>query len=262
MVHPPILSAYFELIFNPLSIHQTYSSNVRKNRFLIDHLVTYLFIFWEVSKEAAIFDQPFSHKNNKKMPRSPEQFNDIRKQKKQLIMDTALELFAENGFHATSISQIAAKAKISKGLTYNYFESKDQILSEIMDQGFNEIYENLDINHDGALTEEEFIYFIRRNFKLVRENTQYWKLLFSLLLQPKVSLLFAESYKEKAGPIMGMFYQFIVSCGSNDPEKDLMAVSAMIEGAFLYLVAAPEIFEGDKMEQAVIDNCLKIIKTN
>ena len=50
------------------------------------------------------------------MPKSPEQFDDIRKQKKQLIMDTALELFAENGFHATSISQIAAKAKISKGL--------------------------------------------------------------------------------------------------------------------------------------------------
>ena len=194
------------------------------------------------------------------MPKTPEQYDDIRKQKKQLIMDTALELFAENGFHATSISQIAKAAEISKGLTYNYFKSKNEILEEIMDQGFNEIYDNLDMNRDGILTEEEFIYFIRQNFKLVRENTQHWKLFFSLLLQPKVAATFSENYIKNAVPIFEMFHQFIVSAGSKEPEKDLMAVAAMIEGAFLYLVAAPDVFPGEQMEQAVIDNCLKIIK--
>ncbi len=196
------------------------------------------------------------------MPKSPEQFEDIRKQKKQLIMDTALELFAENGFHATSISQIAAKAKISKGLTYNYFGSKNEILDEIMTQGFNEIYDNLDINHDGVLIEDEFKYFIHENFRLVRENLHYWKLFFSLLLQPKVSVAFADRYQEKAGPIFEMLFQFIVSSGSKEPEKDLMAVTAMIEGAFLYMVAAPDVFPVEKLEEAVIDNCLKIIKTD
>ena len=175
-------------------------------------------------------------------------------------MDTALELFAENGFHATSISQIAAKAKISKGLTYNYFGSKNEILDEIMTQGFNEIYDNLDINHDGVLIEDEFKYFIHENFRLVRENLHYWKLFFSLLLQPKVSVAFADRYQEKAGPIFEMLFQFIVSSGSKEPEKDLMAVTAMIEGAFLYMVAAPDVFPSDKLEKAVIDNCLKIIK--
>ncbi|WP_167618140.1 TetR/AcrR family transcriptional regulator [Maribellus sediminis] len=196
------------------------------------------------------------------MPKSQEQIDDIRKQKKQLIMDTALELFAENGFHATSISQIAKKAKISKGLTYNYFDSKNKILDELMNQGFNEIYDNLDLNKDGILTEDEFKFFISENFRLVRENLHYWKLFFSLLLQPQVSVVFAEQYKEKAEPLFLMFYQFIVSSGSKDPEKDLMAVSSMIEGAFLYIVAAPDVFPIDKMEEAVIDSCLKIIKTN
>lgn len=177
-------------------------------------------------------------------------------------MDTALELFAENGYHATSISQIARKAKISKGLTYNYFESKNDILNEIMAQGFNEIYANLDFNHDGVVNEEEFRHFIHENFRLVKENLHYWKLFFSLLLQPKVSVVFAERYREKAEPIFNMFYQFIVSSGSSEPEKDLMAVASMIEGAFLYIVAAPDMFPIEKMEEAVIDNCLKIIKTN
>ena len=70
------------------------------------------------------------------MPRSLKQNEKIRKQKKQLILDTALELFAENGFHATSMSQVAKKAGVSKGLAYNYFESKQDILDEIIKTGF------------------------------------------------------------------------------------------------------------------------------
>ncbi|WP_297086217.1 TetR/AcrR family transcriptional regulator [uncultured Draconibacterium sp.] len=193
------------------------------------------------------------------MPRSPEQFDELRKQKKHLIMGTALELFAENGYHATSISQIAAKAKISKGLTYNYFSSKKAILDELMQHGFEEIYNNLDLNHDGVLSEEEFIFFIRQNFKLLGENLQHWKLFFSLLLQPQISKVFAETYAEKAKPVFEMFYGFIEARGSKNPEADLIAIAAMLEGAFLYAVAAPDVFPVEKMEQAVIDACFKII---
>src|SRR5660397_145107 len=84
-------------------------------------------------------------------PRSAKQFKEIRKEKKDLIMEVALELFAENGFHATSISQIAKKAGISKGLPYNYFESKKELLDELITHGFNSIFENFDLNQDGVL---------------------------------------------------------------------------------------------------------------
>ncbi len=193
------------------------------------------------------------------MPRSQEQYDDIRKHKKELIMEVALELFAESGYHATSISQIAKKAKISKGLTYNYFKSKEEILDEIMEQGFNQIYNNLDINHDGILSEEEFIYFIRQNFKLLRENMQHWKLLFSLMLQPNISKTFADTYSEKAGPIFKLFYGFIQSQGSENPDKDLMAIASMLEGAFLYCVAAADVFPAKQLEEAVIYASFKII---
>ncbi len=192
-------------------------------------------------------------------PRSAKQFDDIRKQKKKLIMNTALELFAENGFHATSISRIAKKAGISKGLAYNYFESKKEILDELIEDGFNDIYSNFDLNKDGTLTKEEFIFFIKQNFKIVRENLQHWKLFFSLLLQPNVNETFSKGYKEKAEPIFSMFYNFIKSEGSKNPDADLMAISAMIEGAFLYCVAAPDIFPAEQMEASIIDAAFRII---
>ena len=53
-------------------------------------------------------------------PRTEQQFEEIRESKKKLILETALELFASEGFHTTPISRIASEAGISKGLLYNY----------------------------------------------------------------------------------------------------------------------------------------------
>ena len=192
-------------------------------------------------------------------PRSAKQYNDIRKQKKKLIMDTALGLFAENGFNATSISQIAKKAGISKGLTYNYFESKKEILDEIIQEGFDTIYSNFDLDHDGILTEEEFVHFIHTSFEIMKENLEYWKLYYSLMLQPKVAESFAGEYDEKAKPILSMLYGFISSKGSKDPEGDLMVISALMEGAYLFFITAPDLFPSETLEEKIIEACFKII---
>ena len=58
-------------------------------------------------------------------PRTPQQFEEIREEKMTLIMDIALEHFANEGYHTTTINHIARHAGISKGLMYNYFESKE-----------------------------------------------------------------------------------------------------------------------------------------
>jgi AcrR family transcriptional regulator len=194
-------------------------------------------------------------------PRTSEQFDQIRQDKKKLIMDSALELFAENGYHATSISQIAKKAGISKGLAYNYFKSKKDILDEIIQTGFDSVFFNFDSTRDGVLTEKEFIFFLKENFRLMRENLRFWKLYFSLMLQPKVSESFAGEYASKGEPIFKMMYEFIVSKGSIDPEGDLMVISSLIEGAFLYIIVAPDIFPSEVLEDKIIHSIFKIINS-
>lgn len=193
-------------------------------------------------------------------PRSAKQFDDIRKQKKELILESALELFAENGFHATSISQIAKKAKISKGLIYNYFESKNEILSEIIRVGFDSVYSNWDLNHDEVLSEEEFVYFIRQTFKITRENMEFWKLYMSLMLQPKVSESLKQEYGNEAQAIFKLFYNFITSKGSKDPESDMLAITALLKGSFITVIAAPEFFPPEKLDDKIIAACFKILK--
>jgi TetR/AcrR family transcriptional regulator, cholesterol catabolism regulator len=51
---------------------------------------------------------------------------------KQEILRTAARLFQQRGYDATSMNDVAAALKLSKGGLYHHFQSKDEILFEIM----------------------------------------------------------------------------------------------------------------------------------
>ena len=53
--------------------------------------------------------------------------------RKSQIINAAAHLFAEKGFHRTTTRDIADAADVSEGTLYNYFESKDDLLLDIMD---------------------------------------------------------------------------------------------------------------------------------
>lgn len=119
-------------------------------------------------------------------PRTHEQFEVMREERKALIMDVALEHFAKEGYHKTTISHIARHAGMSKGLMYNYFTSKESLLFEIIMRSVNEMYVDFDRNKDGHLSEEEFEFFIRRLFNMLKEKKTFWRLLFQLVMQNEV----------------------------------------------------------------------------
>lgn len=52
--------------------------------------------------------------------------------KQQRIRDGAAELFARDGFAATSIADIASACGVAKSLVYHYFESKEDILYDLL----------------------------------------------------------------------------------------------------------------------------------
>jgi TetR/AcrR family fatty acid metabolism transcriptional regulator len=51
--------------------------------------------------------------------------------KRRLILDAAVRVFARQGFHATRVSDIADEAGVAYGLVYHYFKSKDEVLNEL-----------------------------------------------------------------------------------------------------------------------------------
>ena len=61
----------------------------------------------------------------------------LREQRRQQILDAARRLFAERGYHATSIHDIIRTADIARGTFYLYFESKRAIFVELLDEFFH-----------------------------------------------------------------------------------------------------------------------------
>jgi TetR/AcrR family fatty acid metabolism transcriptional regulator len=51
--------------------------------------------------------------------------------KRRLILDAAVHVFARQGFHACRVSDIADEAGVAYGLVYHYFQSKDQVLDTL-----------------------------------------------------------------------------------------------------------------------------------
>src|SRR6266853_2606918 len=55
-----------------------------------------------------------------------------RQEPRQEILRTAARLFQQQGYDATSMNDVAAALKLSKGGLYHHFQSKDEILFHIM----------------------------------------------------------------------------------------------------------------------------------
>ncbi|MGH2987200.1 MAG: TetR/AcrR family transcriptional regulator [Solirubrobacterales bacterium] len=51
--------------------------------------------------------------------------------RRRQILDAAIRVFAQQGFHACRVSDIAREAGVAYGLVYHYFNSKDQVLNEL-----------------------------------------------------------------------------------------------------------------------------------
>lgn len=190
-------------------------------------------------------------------------------------MNTALEHFSNVGFHATTITHIARHAGISKGLMYNYFKSKEDLLTAIMYRSVTEIYAYFNPDHDSQLTPDEFEQFIRNVFTVLHEKRQFWKLLFRIMMQPGVyERLFGEEsgslniserpFREYTDNMMmllvGYFRKKGESAGPDyDPMTDLLMFINAVKGFALTSIFSEEQYQGEYFEK-VTDALIKRYK--
>jgi AcrR family transcriptional regulator len=164
-------------------------------------------------------------------PRTQEQFEKMRESRRQQIMDAALELFAHEGFNHCTIAMLASHAGISKGLMYNYFKNKEELLSAIIRDGLEEIMDLFDPDRDGVLTSRELENFIRKVFEAMRRNMEFWILYAHILFQPSVTEQLKDnpvvSILDHFAPLLEEYFE---RNGLEDPQLEMLTLSALIEG--------------------------------
>lgn len=75
------------------------------------------------------------------MPRTKEHNQKIKDERREQILEVALQLFANKGFAATKISDISSVTGISQGLIYHYFPSKNEVFHVLIGTAINKMNE-------------------------------------------------------------------------------------------------------------------------
>jgi AcrR family transcriptional regulator len=184
-------------------------------------------------------------------PRTKKQFEEIRKTSKDKILAVALELFAQNGYQGTSIAQIAKKAKISKGLMYNYFKNKEKLLEAIVLKGFNKIME-LDYGLSKSdKPADKLKSLIDETLNNLSGNLHYWQLYTALLVQPRVQKKFEKKFYQFREFFVTTMAEIFKGLGSNNPELDSFLLGTHFDGLALNFIATPDDFPMEEIKQAL-----------
>ncbi len=62
-------------------------------------------------------------------------------EKRRLILEAAVRVFARKGYHTCRVGEIAEEAGVSHGLLYHYFASKEELLETIFRETWSELLE-------------------------------------------------------------------------------------------------------------------------
>jgi AcrR family transcriptional regulator len=96
--------------------------------------------------------------------------------KKQLIMEKALELFAKQGFEATSVQQITEHCGISKGAFYLSFKSKDELILALIDHFMVQFTSDIDYIVKNTKDDDLLYEFYYATFQSFQQHSDFAKI--------------------------------------------------------------------------------------
>jgi len=197
-------------------------------------------------------------------PKTKAQFEEVRLEKRELILETALEIFATYGYHGASISMIAQHAGIAKGLLYNYFESKEDLLKAVVSDGFKDFLDIytplLDKNFsEEMLTPELFRKLFKKAFKVMKDNIHFWRLYYALALQPGVMEMIIKDYEGYMFTHLDLMEKYYKKQGSKKPRADALHLYILMDGITMNYIQPHNEFTIEEMENTIIKGLEKPI---
>lgn len=190
-------------------------------------------------------------------PKTKEQNAQIRQKSMETIKEVALELFAHNGYHSTSISQIAKEAGVSKGLLYNYFSSKEELLQTIVLETIavgERLMELLQVPEDPFL---QLKHLTDASLQTIKSNLHYWKLFTSLAFQTDVFTSLEPILKQKQEVALKQLVEVFERLEVPNPKQEAYLYSATLDGIFLHYIQLEDSYPIDEMIGFLLEKYLR-----
>ena len=167
-------------------------------------------------------------------------------EKQEKILHAALQLFAKEGYHATSTSKVAKQAGVSEGLIFRHFGNKEGLLEAILEYGaakFKELIVNIVMEPDPKDV-------IRKTIKLPanikHSDFDFWKLQFKLKWELEVNS------EKKMEPLHMALTNAFKKLNYNSPELEASLILLYNDGLASSMLKGSSI-DVNKMVELLLD---------
>lgn len=189
-------------------------------------------------------------------------------EKKQILMDIAIEQFNKNGMSKTTIATITKEADIGKSTFYEYFKSKEDLLN----QWFLSIFDSLAHLEDKLQTittnKEKILFLVKffcgseyTNEKFISMFIEFWRLAFSQKEEASIKII--KAFYSEFSKQLQIYLKDGIKTGEFkdcDTQKVASAIMAQLDGLWLQYMLDRENFNLIEFANYGINTLLKGIE--
>jgi AcrR family transcriptional regulator len=130
-------------------------------------------------------------------------------ERRAAILESALAVFAERGYHASSIDDIAREGGVSKALIYEHFASKQQLYAELLNQHAGDLLERLAVAMDeaGSTGAARLAIGLDAFYRFVEEHRVAWRMLFREVNDPEMVTVLERIVEQVTGVVAALIAQ-------------------------------------------------------
>ena len=192
------------------------------------------------------------------MPRSEATNERMRQRAYRAILDAALEVAAEGGFHAASMRKVAERAGVSKALIFKYFASKAELLQALIASSLTGAQRAFAKAETAQTPTERLEALIGTGFDFVREHPDFWRLISQLRMQKGLRTLLGGSLVSAVHGVTQQLEDELRALQTPSPSLDARVLFAAIDGATQHYLLDPERYPLDAVKDRLVDMFLHL----
>lgn len=188
----------------------------------------------------------FILKRRQKIPRSEEANQRLREEQRARILEGARKVFAQKGMAAT-MAEVAAAAGVSQGLAYRYFDSKEAIFEELLEQAVQAgLAATARLMEMPGTPGERLTFLIERTWNGRRERPELYELMYQLLHDQSVPDSLRKLVEKQGLAFIEAIRKLIVEgqasgeIAEGDPEQMVTFVLVSLDGLSRWALQGPE----------------------
>lgn len=172
---------------------------------------------------------------------------------KQKLLDAATQLFVSDGYFATTIEKITEEAGVSKGLVYNYFSSKEDLLVGLIEATTVRMASVADTLCSGDSLDETLQMFLNSFFSYLKAEKPFLTLQLQLMLAPELRPVVEEAQQARAALLLKLLTDWFRQADVQSPKGKARLFLAMLDGVALHYLCIYEKYPLSTMKPRLLE---------